>query len=148
MDHGCACGQKLRCSRSGTKRRRRGLGGENEENVTRAKHFDLLLLFRIIDGEFAGLYPMSDERAHVAEFLLTGELPDDHVKTGDEDEKSSIQNEKEGSVASGGGHVTRVPVMQQLSEATRRVQQLEEELAVIEERWSNEYKTNQVVFDV
>jgi hypothetical protein len=96
--------------------------------VTSDKSMHLVQLLSIASGHFAGLYCSADERHEVVDFLLTGEESFSR--------KGSVETEKPGkveptSITSSGGK--KKPLIQQLSEATQRVKELEIQVADLEE---------------
>ena len=105
---------------------------------------DLDQLLRIIGGHFAGLYSTSQERQDVAAYLLhTAGRP--AAKSACSDEKQSEQVEAPVTLESeaGASPTPKVSVMQQLSEATRRVKELEQRLESIEEKSKSDYDSMQ-----
>jgi hypothetical protein len=98
-------------------------------------HLDLHLLLQIVGGHFAGLYSASQERQDVAAYLLKG----DEAQVPPEDEKAAVAAATPLAASVGEASVgatsptPKVSVMQQLSDATRRIAELEACLESIEE---------------
>ena len=98
--------------------------------ITSDKSMHLVQLLSIASGHFAGLYCSADERHEVIDFLLTGEESFSFSR------KGSAETEKPGkfeptSITS--SESKKKPVIQQLSEATQRVKELEIQVADLEE---------------
>jgi len=102
--------------------------------VVEAKHLDLLLLLQIAGSNFAGLYAISDDRQKLAQNPNSGgkaspleaETELERVESA-----QSTMDEKENTGVFGRRKST-APMLQQLSEANLRIEELEENLATLQ----------------